>query len=98
MRHASLIQSAPGKHRARESVPTGKEVSDDKRPPHLGNPENPGNPRFRQTKMDRHRAYPHHTGKSALTKRAYRGVKRALANRAYPVHRDREVSPTGDLS
>ena len=32
IRNASLIQSAPGKHRARESAHTGKEVSDDRRP------------------------------------------------------------------
>ena len=31
MRNASLSQSVPGKHRARESVSTGKEVSDDRR-------------------------------------------------------------------
>lgn len=32
IRNASLIQSALGKHRDRESAPTGKEVSDDRRP------------------------------------------------------------------
>ena len=37
------------------------------------------------------------TYRNALAKRAYRGFKRAVGNRAYPVHRDREVSPTGDL-
>ncbi|RKU26384.1 hypothetical protein C6495_17280 [Candidatus Poribacteria bacterium] len=31
MRHASLIQSALGKHHAREIAHTGKEVSDDRR-------------------------------------------------------------------
>ena len=31
IRNASLIQSAPGKHHARESAHTGKEVSDDRR-------------------------------------------------------------------
>ena len=32
IRNTSLIQIAPGKHRARERAPTGKEVSDDRRP------------------------------------------------------------------
>ena len=31
MRHALLIQRAPGKHRDREVAPTEKDVSDDKR-------------------------------------------------------------------
>ena len=32
IRNASLSQSVPGKHRARERAPTSKEVSDDRRP------------------------------------------------------------------
>ena len=32
MRHTSLIESAPGKHRDWEVASTGKEVSDDRRP------------------------------------------------------------------
>ena len=44
MRHALLIQRAPGKHRDREVAPTEKDVSDDRRTPHPENPDNPVNP------------------------------------------------------
>ena len=82
IRHASLIQSAPGKNRARKSA-YRKRGSRRQEMPHPENPAHPVNPRFRQTKMDRHSAYPHHTGKSVLAKRAYREFKSVLAKRAY---------------
>ena len=47
--------------------------------------------------MDRHSAYPHYTGKSALAKRAYREFKSVLAKRAYKRGARFVTAPTGNL-
>ena len=97
IRNTLLIQSAPGKHHARESAPTGKEVSDDRRPLILEillildiliQTDEDGQAQCLSTPYREERAY------KARLPGIYRS---ALAKRAYPVHRDREVSPTGEL-
>ena len=97
MRHASLIQSALGKHRDWESAHTGKEVSDDRRPLILEilrileiliQTDEDGQAQCLSTPYREERVF------KARLPGIYRS---ALTKRAYPVHRDREVSPTGDL-
>ena len=86
MRHASLSQSVPGKHRDREVAPTRKEVSDDKRllileilkilEILLQTDEN-GQAQCLSTPYREERAC------KARLPEIYRGFKSAVANRAY---------------
>ena len=84
IRSALLIQSALGKHRDRESAPTGKEVSDDRRLLILKILL------ILEILIQTTESVGGHI--SLLTT-----AGGAVSNRAYLVHRDWEVSPTGDL-
>ena len=98
MKHALLSQSAPGKHRARESAPTGKEVSDDRRPPHPENPAHLGHPASDNRKRGQAHQPVHNCRWRACKARLPGIYWCAVGNRAYPVHRDQEVSSTGNTA